>query len=97
MRLIALFLFALSAASAQSLRKAPSFTLPDIKQNFYDLTDYRGKVVVLELMQTGCPHCAAFSKVLEQVKTQYGNRVQVFSVVNPPESIQDIQKYITNQ
>jgi len=96
MRSLALLLLLALTAAAQP-RKAPSFTLPDIKQNFYDLTDYRGKVVVIELMQTSCPHCGAFAKVLEQVKNQYGNRVQVFSIVNPPETLPDIQKYIANQ
>ena len=84
MRLIALLLAA-SALSAQAPRKAPSFTLPDVNRKLYDLTDYRGKVVVLEIMSTTCPHCAAFSKVLEQVHKQYAGRVQVLSIVNPPD------------
>ena len=93
MRLIALLLAA-SALSAQAPRKAPSFTLPDVNRKLYDLTDYRGKVVVLEIMSTTCPHCAAFSKVLEQVHKQYAGRVQVLSIVNPPDGPETMHRHI---
>jgi peroxiredoxin len=94
MRVLALLFAAATLAAAQSPRKAPSFTLPDVNRKLYDLTDYRGKVVVLEIMQTTCPHCAAFSKVLEQIHKQYAGRVQVLAIVNPPDGPETMQKYI---
>jgi len=92
MRLIALLL-AVTALSAQPPRKAPSFTLPDVNRKLYDLTDYRGKVVVLEIMSTNCPHCGAFAKVLEQVQKQYAGQVQVLSIVNPPDGPETMRQY----
>jgi peroxiredoxin len=94
MRLIALLLSAV-ALLAQAPRKAPSFTLPDVNRKLYDLTDYRGKVVVLEIMSTTCPHCGAFGKVLEQIQKQYAGRVQVLSIVNPPDEPGTMQRYIS--
>jgi len=63
-------------------RRAPGFALPDSNMKFYDLADYRGKVVLVEFMQTDCDHCAAFVPVLSQVQQKYGARVAILSVVN---------------
>lgn len=79
---------------AEPPRKAPSFTLPDTNGNFHDITDHRGKVVILTLMRTNCPHCASFSKVLEQINQQYSGRVQVFSIANPPDTLDLLKQYI---
>jgi thiol-disulfide isomerase/thioredoxin len=76
-------------------RRAPSFTLPDHKGQFLDIVDYRGKIVILEFMRTNCPHCKAFTGVLEKVKAKYPGKVEVISIVNPPETAQSIQGYIT--
>ena len=62
-------------APAAGLRRAPSFNLIDHKGEFHDLLDFRGQVVVLEIMKTDCPHCRAFSPVLEQMKTKYPGKV----------------------
>lgn len=94
MRTVALLLAWAALAPAQAPRKAPSFTLPDVNRKLYDLTDYRGKVVVLEIMQTTCPHCATFSKVLEQIQKQFTGRVQVLSIVNPPDGPETMQQYV---
>lgn len=83
---------ALSAADAS--RRAPGFSLPDSKMQQHDLADYRGKVVILEFMQTGCPHCAAFNSVLSQVERKYGDRVAILGVVNPPTDMNGVNAYI---
>ncbi len=48
---------------AQGARRAPGFALPNSQMKVVDLADYRGKIVVLEFMQTTCPHCAAFADI----------------------------------
>jgi peroxiredoxin len=73
---------ALFAAGDNSGRRAPGFALPDAKMQVYDLADYRGKIVLLELMQTTCGHCAAFADVLERVQQKYGDKVAILAVVN---------------
>jgi peroxiredoxin len=82
---------ALSAADA--VRRAPGFALPDSRGNIYDLADYRGKIVVLEFMQTTCPHCATFTGILNQLQQRYGGKVAVLSVVNPPDAVQNVNTY----
>lgn len=80
---IILGIAALAAIGAQ--RRAPGFALPDSRMQVYDLADYRGKIVLLEFMQTTCPHCQAFTQVLHQVEQKYGSKVQVLAVVKAPE------------
>jgi peroxiredoxin len=85
---------AASAAGPLSGRRAASFTLPDASGRFYDLLDYRGKVVILEVMKTDCPHCQTLAKTLERVKTKFGDRIQVISIVNPPDTPQSVAQFI---
>ena len=75
-------------------RRAPGFSLPDMRLVQYDLADYRGKFVLLDIMQTSCPHCKLFTKVLEEVKAAYGSRAAILSVVVPPDNQQRVAKYI---
>ena len=63
-------------------RRAPGFALPDSKMQVYDLADYRGKLVLLEFMQTTCPHCATFAAILNEAQQKYGERIQILAVAN---------------
>jgi thiol-disulfide isomerase/thioredoxin len=86
----------LSASGELSNRRAPGFALPDPEyQHFYDLQDYRGKVVLIDIMSTTCPHCLLLSSTLERVKDKYGDKVQILSVVLPPDNQETITKYRT--
>jgi peroxiredoxin len=75
-------------------RRAPSFSIPDSALNQHDLLDYRGHWLILDFMQTNCPHCKALSKTLEEVKTRYGPKVATVSVVVPPDTMATVAKYI---
>jgi len=75
-----------SVMPAQLGRRAPGFALPDLKQTEYDLQDYRGKVVILDIMRTDCPHCAPYAKILEEIKTSYAGKVVVLAITNPPDN-----------
>ena len=73
---------ALLTAGENSGRRAPGFALPDSKMQVVDLADYRGKIVLLDFMQTNCAHCGTFSDVLERVQQKYGDQVAILAVVN---------------
>jgi len=60
----------------------------------HDLADYRGKIVVLEVFQTTCPHCQRFAAVLEKLQAKYGNRVAVLAIANPPDNQTTVRKYV---
>lgn len=66
-------------------RRAPGFSLVDNKGVEHDLADYRGKLVLLALIQTTCPHCATFAEHLQQAQEKYGDKIAVIGVVTPPD------------
>lgn len=84
----------LLASGDLSNRRAPGFALPDPEyKHFYDLQDYRGKVVLIDIMSTTCPHCQLLSTTLEAVKDKYGAKVQILSVILPPDNQETVAKY----
>ncbi len=96
MKAFAILLTAASLAFASgelSNRRAPGFSLPDSTLAQHDLADYLGQVVVVNFMQTQCPHCAAFSKVLARVEQRYGSKVKVLSVVSHRDSQAAVKSY----
>ena len=84
------------AGGSLSGRRAPGFSLPDSTLKQHDLHDYRGKVVLLEMMQTTCPSCQTLTAELERIKTKYDGKVAVISVVNPPDNMNTVKGYITS-
>ena len=74
---------------ADPSRRAPGFCLIDTKGQWQDLADYRGKVVLVEFMQTDLSaHCATFSTVLNGLKMKYGDKLAILAVANPPDNPQ---------
>ena len=55
------------AAAAGWARKAPDFSLPDSNGKQIRLSEHRGKLVVLEFLQTGCPSCQSAGRVLQKL------------------------------
>ncbi len=86
--IIALALAALAPARlpAQQSARAPGFSLPDSKMQLHDLADYRGKPLILEFMQTTCPHCQMLAGILEKLREKYGESIGILSVANPPDN-----------
>ena len=88
------FIGTLNAASDLSNRRAPGFALPDLNVQYHDLYKYRGKVVIVNVMQTTCPHCKSFSKNLKRVADKYGAKIQVINIVLPPDTQQSVREYM---
>lgn len=71
--LLGTLVFALAPLFAVEVpRKAQEFAiqLPDGSRKL--LSDYRGKVVVLEFLFTTCPHCQHSSQILTKLQNEYG-------------------------
>ena len=82
------------AAGELSGRRAPGFALPDLNLNYHDIQDHRGKVVIVDIMRTSCPHCLTVAKNLEKIKARFGSKVAVLSIVNPPDNQQTVSQYL---
>lgn len=73
MRLFALAaLAALSLVAADVPRPAPDFTVKMPNGKDVKLSDYKGKVVVLEFLLTTCPHCQRASQGINKVYRELG-------------------------
>ena len=81
--------------SGQNLsgRRAPSFSLPDTHMRQHDILDARGHWLLVDFMKTDCPHCQELSKKLEALKNRTGGRVEIFSIVMPPDNFQTVNTY----
>ena len=86
----------LYAAGELSNRRAPGFSLPGSDSQQHDPQDFRGKVLIVETMQTTCEHCRKLSAVLEEALVKYGDRIAVLSIVTMPDNMNTVQQYIAN-
>jgi len=91
-----LLVTALAYASGElSNRRAPGFALPTPDyRRWYDLQDFRGKVLIIDIMSTSCPHCMLTSTTLEKVRDKYGDKVGILSVVLLPDNLDTVNKYM---
>jgi peroxiredoxin len=91
------FLFVSTAFAAGEMvgHRAPGFSLPDRTYKYHDPADYRGKILIVEFMQTTCPHCAAFSKILEEAAAKYAGKISILSIVNPPDTPDKVAQFAT--
>src|SRR3954447_13209731 len=71
-RLATLTIAAAFAAAAQQIpRPAPQFTI-NLNGGKLQLSDYKGKAVVLAFILTTCSHCQATTGLLTRLQTEYG-------------------------
>lgn len=84
----------LFASGELSGRRAPGFSLVDSNFKQYDPQDYRGKILLVEVMQTTCEHCARFAPILEEVVAKYHGKVAALSIVNPPDTTSTVQAFV---
>jgi peroxiredoxin len=76
----------LFAAGDYSNRRAPGFSLADSHYQQHDPQDYRGKVLIVDIMSTHCLTCLRLADLLVQVKAKYGEKLGVISVVTLPDN-----------
>lgn len=66
--------------SGTAAKQAPDFSLTDISGKPLRLSDYRGKVVVLDFWATWCEPCKQEIPHLIDLQSKYGQRVQVLGI-----------------
>lgn len=79
---------ALSASGDFSNRRAPGFSLADSHYQQHDPQDYRGKILLIDVMATTCPGCMRLADVLTQLKEKYGDRIAIISILTSPDNFQ---------
>jgi thiol-disulfide isomerase/thioredoxin len=76
-------------------QKAPAdFTFRMADGSATKLSQYRGKVVLVAFLNTGCTHCQAFAKQLSMYQQEYGPKgVQVIAAVFDKDAKQGLEKF----
>jgi thiol-disulfide isomerase/thioredoxin len=81
------------SASGQGV-KAPSLTLKSIEGRTVRLSDYRGKVVLINFWATWCPPCRAEMPDLIKLQREYGkDGLQIIGVTYPPERRARVRRF----
>jgi thiol-disulfide isomerase/thioredoxin len=79
----------------QSGKPAPRLELNDIEGRALRLSDYKGKVVLLNFWATWCAPCRAEMPDLVKWQREYKNRgLQVIGITYPPEELAEVREFI---
>lgn len=84
----------MSVAGPLAGRRVPSFALPDATLKLHDVLDYRGKPLLIDIMQTTCGHCRSMAPNIERVRTKYAGRIGVLSIVVPPDTQATVAQFV---
>jgi len=72
---------------------APDFELPDLQGNLHELSDYRGKIVIVNFWSAECPHSERTDRSTMACLVQWGGDVELLSVAsNRSESAQVVEE-----
>jgi thiol-disulfide isomerase/thioredoxin len=87
----------ISFSPASVLRQeamAPQFTLKDMDGRTMRLSDYRGKVVLINFWATWCPPCRAEMPDLIRLQREHGKEgLQIIGVTYPPEQKARVRRF----
>jgi thiol-disulfide isomerase/thioredoxin len=86
------------SSTSTMLTRAEEFKLPVIGPNgltgqSVSLSSYRGKIILLEIMQPSCQHCQNVAPVLERFYKQHGADVVILSIAAGAPA-DDVAKFI---
>jgi peroxiredoxin len=90
---LTILLCAVACIATAADRRAPGFALMDGRGGWHDLADFRGKPVVLAMIQTTCPHCATFAENLQRTQEKYGDKIGVLAVIVPPDTLDKAKEF----
>jgi len=71
---------------------APDFELPDLQGNIHKLSDYRGRIVIVNFWSCECPHSERTDRSTMACLVQWGGDVEMLSIAsNRNESAQMVE------
>jgi len=64
----------------QNINNPPDFTLEDINGKVFNLSDFFGKVILIDFMATWCTPCKSQMGVLSEIKEELGEEITIISI-----------------
>jgi thiol-disulfide isomerase/thioredoxin len=90
-----LLLLTLPIIAAGQKGNAPALALKDLRGRTVRLSDYRGKVVLLNFWATWCPPCRAEMPDLVKWQREFrGKGLQVIGITYPPTEWSEVRQFI---
>ena len=87
------FVFVSSLSVAAQNKKA-ELSLTDVYGREFSLSDYTGKVVLINFWATWCPPCRTEMPELIKLQRKYQNSgLQIIGVTYPPEKLSDVRRF----
>ncbi|HEU0293059.1 MAG TPA: redoxin domain-containing protein [Anaerolineales bacterium] len=74
-------------------QRAPDFELPDLEGNLHHLSNYRGRIVIVNFWSCECPHSERTDRSTMACLVQWGEEVELLSIAsNRNESSQCVEQ-----
>ena len=74
-------------------KPAPDFELPDLQGNQHKLSDYRGRIVIVNFWSCECPHAERTDKLIMELLAKSNGDVELLSIAsNQNESVQSVEE-----
>jgi thiol-disulfide isomerase/thioredoxin len=94
--IITLLLLLIPGLAKAQMTRAPTLVLRDINGRSFRLSDYRGKVVLLNFWATWCPPCRAeIPELIKWQRTHRGRGLQVIGVTYPPQTLSEVRQFVS--
>ena len=72
---------------------APDFELPNLNGQLHKLSDYRGKIVIVNFWSCECPHTERTDRSMMACLVQWGGEVEILSIAsNRSESVSSLEE-----
>jgi thiol-disulfide isomerase/thioredoxin len=96
--MLGVLLVALPVVASGQSAKAPFVALKDMRGRTVRLSDYRGKIILLNFWATWCPPCRAEMPDLVKWQREYREKgLQVVGVTYPPADRAEVRKFVRSR
>lgn len=93
--IVAVLLLLLPVVTLGQDSRPAKLTLKDIQGRYIRLSDYRGKVVLINFWATWCPPCRTEIPDLIRLQRDYRSRgLQVIGVTYPPQKLATVRRFV---
>ena len=80
--------------SETNTQKAPAFTLQDVNGKKVSLSDFKGKVVIVDFWATWCPPCRRSIPDLIDLQKKYKNKIAVIGISVDMDTRSDVAPFV---